>query len=108
MRRTDTNRNLVAAISYIPLISIFIAVAIYWVEKDDKFIRFHALQAILVSIVYLGASFIVGKIPFGPSLNGPFFILFLMIWLVSMYRAFRGQVFKWPIIGDFAEGRLKG
>ncbi len=106
MTRADDNRNLVAAISYFPFISILVAAAIFFVERDDKFIRFHALQAILISVFYFLISIILGQIPFGASLSGLVFLAFLAIWLISAYLAWRGQIFKWPIVGGFAERKV--
>lgn len=107
MAREDSNRNLVAAIAYIPLISILTSVAIFFVEKDDKYIRFHALQAILIYLVYFVLSIILGNLPFGSSLNGLVFLGFLAIWLLSMYKAWLGEIFKWPVIGDWAEKKVR-
>lgn len=107
MARVDTNRNLVAAIAYIPLLSILTSVAIFFVEKEDKFIRFHALQAILISVGYFAVSIALGKLPFGSSANGLVFLGFLAIWLFSMYKAWLGEVFKWPVIGDWAEKKVR-
>lgn len=104
MSQIDSNRNLVAAIAYVPFISILISIAIFFVEKEDKFIRFHALQAILLSVVYFALSFLLGNLPLGSALNG---LVFLAIWLYSMYKAWRGVIFKWPVIGDFAERKVK-
>ncbi|MEX2028494.1 MAG: hypothetical protein WD988_03305, partial [Candidatus Curtissbacteria bacterium] len=87
MTNIDSNRNLVAAIAYIPIISFLSAIAIYFVEKEDKFIRFHALQAILLSLVYFVVSLILGNLPLGSALNGLIFLGFLAIWLYSMYKA---------------------
>lgn len=107
MIRVDSNRNLVAAIAYVPLISIFTSLAIFFVEKDDKFIRFHALQAILISAAYFVLSIILGNLPLGSSLNGLIFLGFLAVWLFSMYKAWLGDVFKWPVIGDWAEKKVR-
>ncbi|MDO8486712.1 MAG: hypothetical protein Q7S45_00235 [Candidatus Curtissbacteria bacterium] len=107
MARVDSNRNLVAAIAYVPLISIFTSLAIFFVEKDDKYIRFHALQAILIYVCYLVISAVFSKLPLGSSLNGIIFLVFLAVWLFSMYKAWLGDIFKWPVIGDFAEKRIR-
>ncbi len=107
MTGADSNRNLVATLAYIPVISLLCALAIFFVEKEDRFIRFHALQAILLSVAYWLISIIVGQLPFGSALNGLVFLGFLAIWLISAYRAWRGEVFKWPVIGDWAEKKVR-
>ncbi|MFI5205860.1 MAG: DUF4870 domain-containing protein [Candidatus Paceibacterales bacterium] len=107
MRSSDSNRNLVAIIAYIPVISIFCALAILFVEKDDKFIRFHALQAVLIYMVYILVWIIVVRLPFGNFLNGLVSLVFFAVWLISCYKAWQGEVFKWPIVGDWAEKRVR-
>ena len=107
MARADSNRNLVAVIAYIPFISIFCALAILFVEKDDKFIRFHAMQAVLIYVVYILVSVIIGKLPFGNSLNGLVSLAFFAVWLISCYKAWLGEVFKWPVVGDWAETKVR-
>ena len=108
MARTDPNRNLVAALSY--LLFFVTGIVILLVEKQDKFIRFHAMQ----STVIFGALFIVNFVinMVIPSsiiwslLNGLISLVVLVVWLVSMIKAYLGQVFKWPIAGDFAEKKV--
>lgn len=112
MTKVDTNRNLVAALSYVPFVSIFISAAVLFVEKDEKFIRFHAFQALFLSLFYYFASIILGRLTgsFLVFLAGsiqPFFaLLALGVWVVSMVRAYRGEVFKWPIVGEIAEKQV--
>lgn len=105
----DGNRNLVAALSY--FLGFITGVVILLVEKDDKFIRFHAMQstivfgAIFIIDIFLGL--IIGSIPllnFLSSLtNTLVFIIALVVWIVSMFKAFQGQIYKWPIAGNIAE-----
>ena len=108
----DGNRNLVAALSY--FLGFITGVVILLVEKDDKFIRFHAMQstlvfgAIFVLDIILGA--IIGAIPFLEFASSLFnmlvFIIALIIWIVSMLKAFQGQIYKWPVVGNIAERQI--
>ena len=108
----DGNRNLVAALSY--FLGFITGVVILLVEKDDKFIRFHAMQstlvfgAIFVIDVILGA--VIGAMPILNLINSLFntlvFIVALIVWIVSMLKAFQGQMFKWPVVGNFAEKQI--
>ena len=109
----DGNRNLVAALSY--FLGFITGVVILLVEKDDKFIRFHAMQstlvfgAIFVIDILLGA--VMGAIPLlnviNSLVNSLVFIIALIVWIVSMLKAFQGQIYKWPIVGNFAEKQVK-
>lgn len=105
--RGDPNRNLVAALSY--LLGFVTGVVILLVEKDDKYIRFHATQSVAVFGGLFILNIVLGLILPGiltTIINTVIFIVFVIIWLVSMIKAYQGQVFKWPIAGKFAEKRI--
>ncbi len=105
--------NLAAALSYV--LSIITGVIFFVIEKENKYVRFHAMQAILfgaawivlwivLGIVSLGLIFvpIIGwiinaVIYLGLGLGG------FILWLLLMYKAYQGERFKLPIIGDIAE-----
>ena len=108
-----TGRNLVAAMSY--FLGFITGVAILLVEKDDKFVRFHAWQStaifgflfitnIVTGVIFENLSFL-GLV--AVVVNNLIMIAALLIWVVSMIGAFCGRVFKWPIAGDFAEKQVR-
>ena len=69
-------------------------------EKKNKFVRFHAMQSIMV---FLGLTLLM-MIPFiGWMLSVFIAPLSLLLWLFLMYKAYQGEKFKLPIIGDLAE-----
>lgn len=110
--RGDSNRNFVAALAY--FVFFLTGLAILVAEKEDKFIRFHAMQSLygfgLIFFVYVLISITFGAIPYVKILVNflDFGILIgaLILWGYSMYRAYNGEVFKWPKIGDFVERKL--
>ena len=110
--RGDPGRNFVAALSY--FVFFLTGLAILAVEKDDKFIRFHAMQSFygfgLIFAVYILISITFGAIPFVKILVNfiDFGILIgaLILWGFSMYKAYNGEVYKWPKIGAFVEKKL--
>lgn len=68
-------------------------------EKDDKFVRFHAVQ----SIITFGLIFIIYIIFFWVPLFWILWLLSFILWVVLMYKAYHGEKYKLPIIGDLAE-----
>ena len=73
-------------------------------EKENKFVRFHAMQSV---IVFLGIT-LVTAIPFVGWLMSVFIIpLGIVLWLILIYKAYQREKFKLPVIGDFAEKQLK-
>src|SRR3990167_9778146 len=104
MAKVDTNRNLVAALCYLPFFAIFLSIVILLVEKNDKFIRFHALQSFVISVVYYAVNILVsvvfgkGLLAFIGSVLSPLLVLAaLVIWIVSMIKAYQGQIVKWHL-----------
>lgn len=85
----------------------------YFVEDKNKFIRFHAMQSILVFLPLMILAWIFGGffgvIDYGPALvilswiSWIFWLMVLVMWLVLMVKAFQMQRYKLPIIGDIAE-----
>ena len=103
--------TILAALPYV--LGTLVAVLVFLLAKDDKFARYHALQAILfqfalvpvwlcVMVIYM-ASFI--------TFIGPFF-LFPLIFLGAIcvmvfnffmaYKAFQGESLMLPKLGEIA------
>jgi len=68
----------------------------FLIEKDSQFVKFHAMQ----SIITFGACVILGFIP---VIGWIIWILALVLWILLMVKAYQGQKFKLPLIGDLAE-----
>ncbi|MBI3282540.1 DUF4870 domain-containing protein [Candidatus Curtissbacteria bacterium] len=113
MAQTDTNRNIVAALSY--FLGFITGIIILVVERDDKYVRFHAMQSTVIFtglfVLNLILSVVFGSLTFlgflAAVVNSVVTVAALLIWIVSMIKAYQGQVFKWPIAGDFAEKQIK-
>ena len=76
----------------------------FLIEKDSKFVRFHAMQSIIVFGVLSVASIILGWIPvIGPVIGGLISLLALVLWIILMIKAYQGEKFKLPWAGDIAE-----
>ncbi len=74
------------------------------IEQENKIVRFHAMQSIIVFGALTIATFILGWIP----LIGAFFawiisVIGFILWIVLMIKAYQGAKFKLPWAGDFAE-----
>ena len=77
-------------------------------EKDNKFVRFHAMQSIAVFVPLTVASVIVGYIPFiGGLLEFVLGAGTFILWIVLMIKAAQGEKYKLPVVGDFAESQMK-
>ena len=95
-----------AYITFIPAI-IFLSTAPY---NQSANVRFHSWQSIFLTIAYIvvRVGFIfVFMVPFIGWMLFPVRLLiglgFFILWLIVMIKAFNGQRFKIPVVGDFAE-----
>ncbi len=76
----------------------------YLIEKDNKFVRFHAMQSIVVFGALTVVSIILSVIPLiGWIISWLLWILALVLWILLMVKAYQNQWYKLPIAGDFAE-----
>ena len=77
------------------------------IEKENKFVRFHAMQSIVtfgaltVLWIVFGALWFIPVV--GALLSAIAWILGVILWIVLMVKAYQGERFKLPIAGDFAE-----
>lgn len=116
--------NVAGLLSY--LVLWVSGVIIYLLEKQNYFIRFHALQ----SIVFFGGATIIFLILAGIDwvliitdawqiawfslvlyiidfLAGLLLLVVLLAWITLMNKAYQGETFKLPVIGDFVAQRME-
>ena len=112
--------NLAAALGY-PI--GIIGLVNFIIEKQNRFVKFHGIQSILYSLgfsvlftVVFIALFVLSLVLSAVSgtlgtlvggLTGLLFLLAFFVWFLGLlffgYKAYQGQVFKLPIIGNLAE-----
>ena len=86
-----------------------------FLEDENKFVRFHAIQSTIVFlplfIIYIAITFLpmVGMIMdmmSWPIVVPVFSVIMIIFWLFMMYKAFIGERYKLPIVGNFTERQL--
>lgn len=112
--------NVTALIGY--LVGI-VALILIFIEKDNKFVRFHAIQAVLWSvfctigiIVVAIVGIILGLVVSAVSTNlaGIVWILTILLYVGLIFgllgglifgaiKAYGNSLFKLPVVGNFAE-----
>jgi len=76
------------------------------IEPENKFVRFHAIQSIVVFAVLNVAGVILRWIPFiGGIFAWIISAIGFILWIVLMVKAYQGNRYKLPWAGDFAEKR---
>ncbi|UCE98389.1 MAG: hypothetical protein JSV74_03455 [Dehalococcoidia bacterium] len=76
----------------------------FLIESENKFVRFHAVQSIVIFGIINIMLIIFGWIPIlnlfmGFLVGGLAFVL----WIVLMYKSYQGVIYKLPLAGDLAE-----
>ncbi len=88
----------------------------FLIEKENKFVRFHAMQSIIVfgalTVLQIAVGIFVGifnvihlyfLIPVFTLLYPILALAGLVLWILLMVKAYQGEKFKLPIAGDIAE-----
>jgi len=77
------------------------------IEQKNRFVRFHAIQSIIVFGTLTVASALLTHIPLVGAVFGTIIgILIFILWIVLMIKAYQGKLYKLPIAGDLAERAL--
>ncbi|MBU4590890.1 MAG: DUF4870 domain-containing protein [Candidatus Omnitrophica bacterium] len=94
--------NMAGLLSY--LLGWITGLIFYLVEKKNKFVRFHAMQSIVVfgGIAVLNIVLLVIPV-LGVLLSLLLSLLGIVLWVLLMIKAYQGEFFKLPIAGDIAE-----
>ncbi|MEF8941462.1 MAG: DUF4870 domain-containing protein [Desulfohalobiaceae bacterium] len=75
-------------------------------EKENLFVRFHAMQSLVVFLALFIISLIIGVIPIIGLLSPIIFLLSVILWILLMFKAFQGEKYKLPWAGEFAENQV--
>ncbi|MGH9820848.1 MAG: DUF4870 domain-containing protein [Pyrinomonadaceae bacterium] len=112
--------NVTALIGY--LVGI-VALVLIFIEKDNKFVRFHALQSVLWSVGMCVTIFVVAIVGFilamilgyvsgalGSIVGLLMFLVYLLLFfaligglIFGAIKAYGGAMFKLPVVGNLAE-----
>lgn len=103
---TDNVAGMLAYVTIIPPI-LFLVTAPY---NRNRFIRFHSFQCLFLCVAFIAigiALSILTAIPLMALLTIPLHFLLgiggLILWVVLLLKAYQGQMFKVPVVGDMAE-----
>ena len=103
---TDNLAGALAYVTFIPAI-VFLVLEPY---NKNRFIRFHAFQCLFLTGTFVALSIVLGILGTIPFLGWATVLLWplislagLVIWIILVLKAYQGQTFKLPVIGDMAE-----
>ena len=103
---TGLEANLAAALSY--LVGFVTGIIFLLWEKDNRFVRFHAMQSTLVFAGIVLVDILLQIVP----ILGALIVIFVVVpgsailWLLLMFKAYQGEEFKLPLVGPMAADRI--
>ena len=93
--------NLAALLSY--LLGFISGIVFYVLEKENKFVRFHAMQSIIVfGFLFVLGMFLAFLPIIGWVLGYVLWVIEFILWIILMVKAYNGEIFKLPVVGDIA------
>jgi uncharacterized membrane protein len=113
---TGLDANIAAALSY--FFGLLSGAVFFAIETDSRFVKFHAMQSMLASVaaivIWIVYTVLASILAYIPVLGWLVMLLLwaglalgmLGVWLFSMFKAFQGERFKLPYIGDVAENQV--
>ena len=90
--------HIAAVLSYV--LGWITGLIFFLLERDNKFVRFHALQSLIVFGVLHLASIILVFTIIAPLIIGT---ISLALWLLLMITSYQGKKISIPIAGEIAE-----
>ena len=116
--------NVGALLCYLPIcaISLIYSIIVLVTDKDNRMVRFHAFQSLLLTGVYIvlivGVQ-IVSAVLVAATGSSILALLVSLLFLVvvvgflgamifGMVKGYQGQQFKFPVVGDMAEKWANG
>jgi len=106
--------------NFICCLGLVLAIVFLVTEKENRFVKFHAVQSLFLVLVQIGLciimgiltqilGIILGMIHLGFlaffltwGLGLILFVILAIIWILAGIKAYGGQWYKLPLIGEFA------
>ena len=118
---TGLDENIAALLSYV--FGWISGLVFFLIEKDSRLVRFHAMQSLLLQVFIAILAIVIWVVLFiflliASQISGLLSTLvtiiatliwvvlgiaFLIGWIMCLVKAYQGQYFKLPVIGNFAE-----
>jgi uncharacterized membrane protein len=107
----NLDENLAAALSYV--FSIVSGIIVLVLEKENKFVRFHAMQSVLLGVAVAILNIVLGIlsgipiIGFIPGLvHWAFGLVTLALTILLIIKALGNETYKLPVLGEVAQTQV--
>jgi uncharacterized membrane protein len=106
--------------NFVCCLGLVLSIVFLFTEKENRFVKFHAVQSLFLAGVQIAVSIVIGilGLVLGLALDmvhmawmsfflilglrGILFLIFVAIWIMAGIKAYGGQWYKLPLIGDWA------
>jgi uncharacterized membrane protein len=110
---TGLDQNVAGLLCY--LLGFITGIIFLVLEKNSRFVKFHAMQSIVtfggLFVLSILVSVVLAFIPFigllAPLLGLVIWIGGIVLWILLMIKAYSGEMYKLPIAGDIAEKQIR-
>ena len=104
LKGTGLKKNTAGALAYVlgPITGV-----IFLILEKDPFVRFHAMQSIVVFVTLFVLQWILGLTIILLVLVPLVGILSFVLWLMCIYKAWMGEEWEVPVLGKFARKLAK-
>lgn len=104
--------NMAGALSY--FLGALSGILFLVIDRDRPFVRFHAMQSIVLTVAWFGAwvvlsvlGLVLGAVPVigwlvSMLLSIALGVLGFVLWLYLMFRAYSGDEWELPVVGEYA------
>ena len=117
---SNVGAMLCSILNFVCCLGLVLAIIFAITEKENRFVKFHAVQSLFLAALQIAVGIVIGILGLILSLAlnafdlawiawililGLRFILlliFLALWIMGGVKAYGGQWYKLPIIGEFA------
>jgi len=97
---TGLEENVAGFLCY--LLGFITGIVFLVAEKKSSFVKFHAKQSTITSLILFVILLVIGWIPI---LGALVWVLSLILWVVLMIKALQGKRYSLPIVGKMAEDK---
>jgi uncharacterized membrane protein len=106
--------------NFLCCLGLVLAIVFLFTEKENRFVKFHAVQSLFLAGVQIAVGVVVGILGLilgmvldmvhmallawvlVLGLRVILFLIFVAIWILAGIKAYGGQWYKLPLIGDWA------
>lgn len=101
---TGLPKNTAAALSYVlgPVTGV-----VFILLEKDPYVKFHAMQSIVVFASLFVLQWILVLTVILAPLSGLLIIIGFVLWLILIYKAWKGEEWEVPFLGKYARKFIK-